>query len=65
MIVLMADPEEQVSALTAIHECLHYRNKHRGIDMTARADDGTLSATAYRALRSPSLRFCVKDSYAS
>ena len=31
VIELIADPQKQVSVLTAIHEFLHYRNKHQGI----------------------------------
>ena len=34
VIQLYTDDQGQVSALTAIHEILHYRNKHKGIDMT-------------------------------
>jgi hypothetical protein len=34
VIELYSDAKGIVSALTAIHEYLHYRNKHKGIEMT-------------------------------
>jgi len=34
IIELIADSQKQVSVLTAIHEFLHYRNKHKGIIMS-------------------------------
>jgi len=38
VIELIADSQNKVSVLTAIHEFLHYRNKHKGIAMS---EDGT------------------------
>ena len=34
VIQLYSDDQDKVSALTTIHEYLHYRNKHKGIEMT-------------------------------
>lgn len=31
---LICDEQENVSTITAIHEYLHYRNRHKGIEMT-------------------------------
>ncbi len=34
VIELYSDEQGNVSALTTIHEYIHYRNKHKGIEMT-------------------------------